>query len=147
MKTINFVFIAQQLTDDSEVHFFNTPLEAENYFNNEVKPLLVICLEEDLPEDEAYTANEKGNVIRFNLGYNRDLDEKLADTNKYYYWDSIEVEDDITHYFAQFSDWVDDSSIEFMTEKAAREQMSTLMDVQFNMADYTFRVAKIKIGE
>lgn len=119
MKQVHYLLIAKHLTDDSEVLFFKTRLEAEKEYINRVKPLLDICKSNNLVEEENFEFFSDWGV-RFNGGDNSDLDALLSGgVNHYFMVNTISVEDDVTHYFAEFMEWVDDSKIILLNEKDA----------------------------
>lgn len=119
MKQINYVIIAEGLTGDSEVLFFNTPEQAEQKFKDLTEPLLAVCRAESLEEGDTFYNDENGKGWRFNNGENDMLDELLNDTNRYIKWDSISVMDVYTMYVAEFSEHVDDSNIMYFTNADA----------------------------
>ena len=120
MKLIHYVLIAKTLTGDSEVKFFDKEFKAKEYFRERTEPLLAICREEGLEEDDVYYEGENRQSWRFNAGESEALDAELGECNTYIAWATVEVNDDVTHYFAEYSDWVDDSSITFYNETDAR---------------------------
>jgi hypothetical protein len=119
MKVLHFVLIAKHLTGDSEVVFFPSRLKAERFFNIKVAPLLEICERNELEEDDAYSFGQTKNIVRFDSGYNEELDLALNECNHYYYLGQVEVEDDVDTYIADFSEWVDESTIEFYKKSDA----------------------------
>jgi len=142
MKLLNFVMVAKHLTGDSEVHFFPTNEEADAFFDGLVKPLLDVCMKNDLEEDEAYSFGQTKdmsstllyNVVRFDSGYDSELDALLDECNHCYRMDSIEVPENVTHYVADFSEWVDESVIEFYTEQEAKEVWNDKIDEEIRLA-------------
>jgi hypothetical protein len=128
MKTLHFVLIAQHLTGDSSIHFFPSRSRANRFFNNKVKPLLEICERNELEEDEVYEFGETKDFVRFDSGYNDELDLALNECNHYYYVDSIEVEDDVDCYVAEFSENVDESGINFFKKEDAIIKYQDLID-------------------
>jgi hypothetical protein len=134
MKTLYFVMIAQHLTGDSEVVFFPSRLRAERYFQNKVTPLLEICERNELEEDEVYLFGQTKDIVRFNVGYDSELDAALNECNHYYYLGQVDVDDDVTHYVADFSDWVDESTIEFFNEERAKEVWNDKIEEELNLA-------------
>ena len=121
MKTLHYVMITKHLTGDSEVLFFNSSAKARDYFIAVTNPLLKVCLDEQLVEDKVYypTLDAKGNVKmwRFNGGENNALDELIGGINHCYQIGSAKVNDDVTHYVADFSEYVDESTISFWNEQ------------------------------
>jgi hypothetical protein len=134
MKLLNFVMVAKHLTGDSEVYFFPTKEEARTFYNNRVKPLLDICMKNELEEDEAYSFGQTKDCVRFDCGYDEELDAMLNECNHYYRVDSVEVPENVTHYVADFSEWVDESVIEFHTEQQAKEVWNDKIDEEIRLA-------------
>jgi hypothetical protein len=101
--------------------------------------LLKVCLDEQLVEDEVYypTLDAKGNVKmwRFNGGENVALDELIGGVNHCYQIGSAKVNDDVTHYVADFSEYVDESTISFWNEQSATEHYNDLIDNELEMAN------------
>jgi len=139
MKTLHYVMITKHLTGDSEVLFFDSSAKARDYFIAVTNPLLKVCLDEQLVEGEVYfpTLDAKGNVSmwRFNGGENVALDELIGEVNHCYQIGSAKVNDDVTHYVADFSEYVDESTISFWNEKQAIEQYNDLIDNELEMAN------------
>jgi hypothetical protein len=136
MKQLHYVLIAQHLTGDSSVHFFPTSAKAQRFFDNKVTPLLEICYKNKLEEDDVYSFGQTKNIVRFDIGYNDELDALLGECNHYYRLDTIEVDDDVTHYVAEFSEWVDESNIKFFTENEAREVWNDKVDDSIVIASH-----------
>jgi hypothetical protein len=134
MKVLHFVLIAKHLTGDSKVVFFPSRLTAERFFQIKVTPLLEICYRNGLAEDEAYSFGQTQDIVRFDSGYDEELDALLGECNNYYYLGQIEVEVDVTHYVADFSEWVDESTIEFFTEEKAKEVWNDKVDNEIIVA-------------
>jgi hypothetical protein len=128
MKTLHFVLIAQHLTGDSSVHFFPTRAKAQRFFNNEVKPLLEICERNELEEDEVYLFEETKDSVRFNSGYDKELDSALGECNHYYHLATVEMVDDVDCYIADFSEWVDESIIKFYKKEDAVIKYNDMVD-------------------
>jgi hypothetical protein len=133
MKTLHYVLIAQHLTGDSSVHFFPSRLKADRFYESKVKPLLEICHKNELEEDEVYIFGETKNSVRFNSGENEELDLALGECNHYYLVDSIEVEDDVDTYIADFSEWVDESTITFYKKADAIIKYNDMVDDSVEM--------------
>lgn len=134
MRTLHFVLIARNLTGDSEVLFFTSKLEAEFYFKSKVKPLLDICERKELAEDEVYSFGKTKNIVRIDSGYDEELDAALGECNTYFFLGEIEADEDITHYVADFSEWVDESVIDFFTEEKAKEVWNDKIDEEIVLA-------------
>jgi hypothetical protein len=128
MKQLHYVLIAKHLPSDSEVQFFPTREEADTYFNSCVQPLLKVCIDNELEEDEAYSYGQTNNIIRFDSGYDEELDSLLGECNHYYYVNSVEVADDVNYYVADFSEWVDESTIEFYNKETAIVKYNDMVD-------------------
>lgn len=135
MKTLHFVLIAKSLTGDSEVRFFNNRLKAEHFFNTNTQPLLEICERNELEEDEVFNFGADKHIVRFNSGYHSELDTNLGHCHHYYYLAEIEVDDDVTHYFVEFSELVDESTIQFFNEQQAKEIWNQRIDEDIVIAD------------
>lgn len=126
MKTLHYVLIVQHLTGDSEVKFFDSKPKAKEFFNEKVDPLLDICDRNGLNEDEVFSYENEG--IRFNAGHDGELDGMLGDCDHWLFIGEIDIEDDVTHYLARFSEWVDESSIEFFGEVKAKELWNEIVE-------------------
>jgi hypothetical protein len=134
MKQLHFVLIAKHLTGDSEVQFFETRKEAVRCFKGLTKPLLDICVKNELEEDEAFSFGQERDCVRFDSGYDEDLDKALGECNHYYRLGMVEVNEDVTHYVADFSEWVDESVIDFFTEEKAKEVWNDKIDEEIALA-------------
>lgn len=135
MKQLHYVLIAKHLTGDSEVQFFETRKEAVRCFKGLTKPLLDICMKNELEEDEAYSFGQTRDIVRFDSGYDEDLDKALGECNHYYCMGVVEVNEDVTHYVAEFSEWVDESTIRFFTEEKAKEVWNDMIDDDIEKAE------------
>jgi len=133
--------ITKHLTGDSEVLFFDSSAKARDYFIAETNPLLKVCLDEQLVEGEVYfpttDIDAKGNVSmwRFNGGENVALDELIGGVNHCYQIGSAKVNDDVTHYVADFSEYVDESTISFWNKAKAIIQYNDLVDDEIESAN------------
>lgn len=114
-KQLNYLMVVEQLTGDSRVMFFATPELAKQAFDNLTQPLIKVCMENyyDTDEQDVFYHTKEGKGVRFNSGELEALDDLIGDNNVYYEWDSVEVADDVTHYVAEFSEWVDEGGITF----------------------------------
>lgn len=122
--------VCEQLTGDSWVMFYQTPELAEKAFNNLVQPLIEVCKSNgyDVEDsDVCYTFVGK-QAWRFNAQELDALDELIGETNVYYEWGSVTVNDDVTHYFAEFSEWVDEGTITFHTAEEAKIKYNDAID-------------------
>ena len=128
MKQLHYVLIAKHLPSDSEVSFFPTREQADAFFNSHVEPLLKVCIDNELEEDEVYSYGQTKNIIRFDSGYDVELDGLLGECNHYYHVDSVEVADDVNYFVAELSEWVDESTIEFFNKQNAIIKYSTMVD-------------------
>ena len=140
MKTLHYILIARHLTGDSEVLFFPTAEKAADHYDGLVKPITTLCVSEHLDEDVFYKCNtdSKGVIVgwRFNSGENDALDELLSDDcNHYYELGQVEVDDDVTHYVVQFSEWVDDTDIRFYNERQALQSLTELVNEGIQMCE------------
>ncbi len=133
-RNINYLLIAEPLTGDSKVMFYKTKREAKSAFNRLTKPFLKVCnklpkypfnlVEENDAVEYKEIANGQG--MRFNLERSDELDELLGGIgNKYFEWGSVKANKNITHYFAEFSEWVDDSYILFFNAQDAQNKYET----------------------
>jgi len=138
MKTLHYVLIAKHLPSDSKVSFFPTRELADIFFNSYVEPLLKICLDNELEEDEVYSFGQTKNIIRFDSGYDEDLDSVLGECNHYFHVNSIEVADDVDYYVADFSEWVDESLIDFFNKEEAVIKYNELVDAGIEMQNDTY---------
>jgi len=132
---INYLIIAQHLTGDSELHFFPTPELAKAKYEELTEPLLAICNTKSLEVDDVYFIDEDGKGCRFNAGNDEDIDDIIGEVDHWYKWDSIEVSDDATHYVADFSEYVDESTVTFWNEQSATEHYNDLIDNELEMAN------------
>jgi hypothetical protein len=128
MKNLHYVLIAKHLPSDSEVSFFPTREQADAFFNSHVEPLLKVCIDNELEEDEVYSYGQTKNIIRFDSGYDEDLDSLLGECNHYYYVNSVEVADDVNYFVAELSEWVDESTIEFCNKQNAIIKYNDIVD-------------------
>jgi hypothetical protein len=137
MKTIHYVIIAQHLTGDSMVKFFHSKLAAENCFIKHVQPCLTVCIDKELVEDEAYYLTRDGKGYRFNSGYDDDLDAAMETegADLFIYTDSVEVDDDVTHYVAEFAEYVDETTITFHNKEKAIITWNDRVDEEIVMAN------------
>ena len=128
MKQLHYVLIAKHLPSDSEVSFFPTREQADAFFNSCVEPLIKVCIDNELEEDEAYSYGQTKNIVRFDSGYDEELDGLLSECNHYYYVNSVEVADDVNTFIAEFSEWVDESTIEFFNKETAIIKYNDMVD-------------------
>ena len=121
MKPLYYLIITRELTGDSEVLFYPTLQDAIDAYNLQTAPMLRVCLKNELEQDEVFNFEEDNkNAVRFNAGYDEDLDLVLGQTNTHFAVGIKEVDDNITHYIANFSDYVDESTIQFYPNASAR---------------------------
>jgi hypothetical protein len=128
MKQLHYVLIAIHLPSDSEVYFFPTREQADAFFKSQVEHLLKVCIDNELEENEVYSYGQTKNTIRFDSGYDEDLDSFLGECNHYYHVDSIEVADDVNFFVAEFSEWVDESTIKFYNKETAIVKYNDMVD-------------------
>jgi len=141
MKKLFVLMSVTELTGDSTVKFFTTKEARDVAFFNIVQPLREICWAESMEEDEQYfeefnEATGELTGIRFNTGENDVLDEALPfqDVNNYFERRDIEVNNNITHYVAQFSQHVDESTIQFFTQEQAEQEYEAHVNALLNIA-------------
>jgi hypothetical protein len=143
MKKVHALLIARQLTGDSEVLFFNNPNEAILAYQSLTNPLFSIIAENDIAEDEGvYERYDNPFAVRFNSGELSELDETelMDEGNVYVEVISKEVYDDVTHYFADFSEYVDDSTILFHNKESITELYNNTVDEEL------FSINEVKSG-
>ena len=128
MKQLHYVLIVIHLPSDSEVYFFPTREQADAFFKSQVEHLLKVCIDNELEENEVYSYGQTKNTIRFDSGYDEDLDSFLGECNHYYHVDSIEVADDVNFFVAEFSEWVDESTIKFYNKETAIVKYNDMVD-------------------
>lgn len=123
--------ICSELTGDSSVHVYPTEQAALEHFDDCVQPILQICLKNNIELDgDAVTEyhHSKGRAFRFNAGIHEALDEINGEANMYYKLGRVTgVDDDVTHYLAQFSQWVDESTVDFYNEKDTNHLYESLV--------------------
>jgi hypothetical protein len=134
MKQLHYVLTAKHLTGDSEIKFFNNRSDADKFFKLQTEPLLKVCMANDLVEDEAFSFGITKDIVRFDSGYDEELDSLLNECNHYFIVNTVEVKDDITHYVASLSEWVDESYIEFYNEVEAKESWNNLIEGELRTA-------------
>ena len=138
-KQLNYLMVAEQLTGDSRVMFFTTPELAKQGFDNITQPLIKIWADmgcnPHYDDDDVFYSVKDGKGIRFNSGQLEELDELIGHTNVYYEWGTVDVADDVTHYVAQFSEWVDESDIDFYTKDTAVIRHNSLIDEGLQIAE------------
>lgn len=136
-KQLNYVMVAEQLTGDSRVMFFTTPELAKKAFDDLTQPLISVCMDTyyDTDEQDVFYYTKEGKGVRFNSGELEELDELIGDTNVYYEWGTVDVTDDVTHYVAQFSEWVDESDIDFYNKDTAVIRHKSLIDEGLQVAE------------
>lgn len=139
MRELHYVLIAKHLPSDSEVSFFPTREQADAFFNSHVEPLLKVCIDNELEEDEVYSFGQTKNIVRFDSGYNEDLDSLLGECNHYYYVNSVKVGDDANYFVADFSEWVDESTIEFFNKETAIIKYNDMVDDTLEMMNNSRR--------
>jgi hypothetical protein len=142
-RNINYVLIAEPLTGDSKVMFYKTKKEARMAFNTLTKPFIKAC--KYVPEASETKTSVDTYGIRFNQGYCDTLDDLLPHGNKYIEWGWIKADKNITHYFAEYSEWVDDSYIVFLTKKEAIDRYEIMINdgiVNLNDNQDTDKLAK-----
>lgn len=122
-KQIHYLMVATHLTGDSELHFFKTREEAQAEFQKRTQPLLVI---EGLEEDEDYYTTDNG--VRFYSGTNEELSAELGDVDHYFEVNTVEVDDDVECYVADFSEWVDESVIKFYNKQDAITRYNDMVE-------------------
>lgn len=136
MKTINYLMISTHLPSDSQIMFFNTFEEAKAEFKKQTDELF--SLDENLEEDTDYF-KESEYAIRFNAGNNESLTNFLEDVDHYFYAGSIEVEDNVNYYVADFSQSVDDSKVLFYNIDEAKTIWNNMVNDAIEMQSSIYR--------
>lgn len=135
-KQLHYLLIAEGLTGDSDVYFYATPELAEQAFKNLIKPLVDACMNNhyDTEEQDVFYHLKEGKAVRFNSGELDALDEYLSECNRYVEWGTATVKDDVTHYIAEFSEWVDESTITFYNTEQAKIKYNDGIDEGISIA-------------
>ena len=118
MKKVIYLIITRELTGDSEVLFFPNVEKGVKEFQRQIAPMLEACLANNISSDEydvsAFDA-------RFNGCVHDDLDGAIGiNSNINFELLVAEVNDNVTHYLVDFSDYVNESRIEFFPEASAK---------------------------
>jgi hypothetical protein len=114
-KQIHYLIIATHLPSDSEVLFFPTVEEAKAEFKKRTQEFFAI---EGLEEDCDYWMEDEW-AVRFNSGNNEELGAILGEVDHYFKVGTQDVEDDCECYIADFSEYVDESTIKFFNKESA----------------------------
>lgn len=123
MKTINYLMIATHLPSDSQILFFNTYDEAMEEFKKQTEGLLSL---EDLSEDDYHIVDDY--AIRFNAGNHMELSNMLGDVDHFFKLGTIDVDDSCTHYICDFSEFTDESTVEFYSKSDAKYILMDMVD-------------------
>lgn len=140
MKQINYLLIASELTGDSTIQFFDTPQQALTAYQNIVNPLIDICNKHnhntDIDEIISPPLNTSINTqgYRFNTGYIPELDAIIGNNNVYYEYGTKTVNNDVTHYVAYLSQWVDESTLYLRSHTNALNKYTQLIQQSINNA-------------
>ena len=116
--------VATHLPSDSELIFFKTVEEAKAEFKKRTQELFEL---DGLEEDIDYSIEDEY-AVRFNSGENEELSALLEDVNHYFKVGTQDVQDDCEYYIAEFSEWVDESSIEFFNKEQAIIKYNDMVD-------------------
>lgn len=135
-KQLNYLLIAEGLTGDSKVYFYATPELAEKAFKIQTEPLIKACIDggADEEEENVFYSLKDGKAWRFNTGELDELDKLLNECNLYIEWGIATVDNDVTHYIAEFSEWVDESTISFYTKDTSTIRYNDLIDEGITIA-------------
>jgi hypothetical protein len=114
-KQIHYLIIATHLPSDSEVLFFPTVEEAKAEFKKRTQEFFAI---EGLEKDCDYWIEDEY-AVRFNSGNNEELGAILGEVDHYFKVGTQDVTDDCEYYVADFSEYVDESSITFFNRGAS----------------------------
>jgi hypothetical protein len=129
MKYLYGVLISNSLTGDSQVIFTPSLDKAKEHFHELINPLLEICENELNPSE--YEFNE------FSFQFEAAVNEKLGDTEMRYSYFHYEVNDDITHYLAVFTENVFNSWLEFHTEENCINRYNQLVETDISYINNT----------
>lgn len=135
-KQINFLLIAQGLTGDGNVYFYATPELAEQAFKNLTQPLTDICINNyyDTDKHDVFETFQDDKAMRFNSGILDALDILIGGSNIYYQWGTVTVDDHVTHYIAEFNEWLDESKITFHNAEQAKIKYNDAIDEGISIA-------------
>ena len=114
-KLVHYLMVATHLPSDSQLIFFNTVEEAKAEFKKRTQVFFAI---EGLEEDCDYWIEDEY-AVRFNPGSNEELSTLLGDVDHYFLVGTQDVEDDCECYIADFSEYVDESSVKFFNRENA----------------------------
>ena len=114
-KLVHYLMVATHLPSDSEVLFFPTVEEAKAEFKKRTQEFFAI---EGLEKDCDYWIEDEY-AVRFNSGNNEELGAILGEVDHYFKVGTQDVEDDCEYYVADFSEYVDESSITFFNRGAS----------------------------
>lgn len=123
-KFVHYLLIARALPKDSEVLFFETIEEAYDMFRKLTQPLLSI----NGLQDGIDYYEEDDWCIRFNAGENEELSANLDYQDQYFHVGTQDVDIECTHYIAEFSEYTDESNINFFTKERAITAYNDLVD-------------------
>lgn len=124
-KLVHYLLIATHLPNDSEIIFFKSVEEAKLEFHKRVNELFE--LDENLESELDYW-REDAYAIRFNCGHNQKLSDFLGDVDHYFHVGTQDVEDNCNYYVAEFSEYVDESNINFFNKQNAIIVYNDLVD-------------------
>ena len=129
-KQIHYLIIATHLPSDSEVVFYDKVEDAKAEFQKRTQE--IFALDSNL-EDEVDFWCEDDWAVRFNAGNNEALSNFLGDVDHYFKVGTQDVEDDCTHYVADFSEYVDECNIKFFNKQTAIETYNDMIDEGISM--------------
>lgn len=124
-KFVHYLLIARALPKDSEVLFFQTVEEAKNEFHKRVNELFEL---DDNLENGVHYDRIDAYAIRFHAGEHEELSAQLDYQDQYFHVGTQDVDIDCTHYVAEFSEYTDESNINFFTKEKATIAYNDLVD-------------------
>lgn len=142
-KQINYLLIARELTGDSELLFFDTLEQAKAEYSERTQE--IFNSDETLEEgvDFEYDTHWKllrgqDEAITFKGSDSEKLSALLNYIDHYFLVGCQEVEDDCTHYLADFSEHLDLSHVTFFNKEDAFTQYNKLVEDGIKMQnDYS----------
>ena len=141
-KKVHALLIARQSTGDSKVLFFDTPSEAILTYQSLTNPLLRIISDNDIKEGEdTYKRYNNPFAVRFSSGKSDFPNETefMDGGDVYFEVISKEVYDDATHYYAEFSECVDDSYLVFHNKTSICDLYNSKVDLELHELNLTLR--------
>ena len=141
-KKVHALLIARQSTGASKVLFFDTPSEAILTYQSLTNPLFRIISDNDIKEDEdTYKRYNNPFAVRFSSGKSDFSNETefMDGGDVYFEVISKEVYDDVTHYYAEFSECVDDSYLVFHNKTSICDLYNSKVDLELHELNLALR--------